>query len=93
MRRTGPNQATRNIVYGRDQMRCQLEGCPDGPHQIQHRRARGMGGSTAEDVNSPANLVLLCEACHRHVEAHPEGALATGFRVRQGKDPEGDGNG
>lgn len=86
-RNTGPDQATRDVVYGRDRMTCQLQGCTDGPFEIQHRRARGMGGSTAADVNSPANLVLLCEACHRHVEAHPTGAEATGFRVRQGKDP------
>jgi hypothetical protein len=87
MRSTGPDKKTRDIVYGRDLMRCQLQGCTDGPFEIQHRRARGMGGSRAEDINSPANLVLLCATCHRHIEAHPVGAESAGFRVRQGKDP------
>lgn len=89
MRYTGPNAATRQAVYDRDLVTCQRCGAMDGPFVIHHRRPRAMGGSTRPDVNSMANLILLDESCHAEVESHRERAVAEGFLVRQGMDPEG----
>lgn len=36
--------------------------------EIQHRRARGMGGSRAYDTNLLSNLLILHGPCHRAVE-------------------------
>lgn len=50
-----------------------------------------MGGTRRGDVNSPANLVLLCGSattgCHGWVEAHPGEAARLGFRLGQWADP------
>ena len=41
---------------------------------IQHRKARGMGGTNDPSINSPANLIVLCGSgttgCHGH--HHPD---------------------
>lgn len=64
-------------------------------YSLQHRRARGMGGSRRRDTNSPVNLVALCGSattpggCHQWVEAHPDYAIVDGWRVPQGIDPVG----
>jgi hypothetical protein len=39
--------------------------------EVQHRRAQGMGGTSLEEANSLANLLLLHGACHRWVESRP----------------------
>ena len=93
MRRTGPNQATRLLVANRDHWRCVRCGCDlsDGSGNLQHRRARGMGGTRRSDVNAPHNLILLCGSgttgCHGHVETHREEARRAGWAVPQSADP------
>lgn len=88
-RNTGPTSTTRQLVHARARMQCELCGRSVAwePKEIQHRRARGMGGSSQADTNSPTNLLLLCRPCHQHVEAHPDEARDTGYRVDQGTDP------
>jgi hypothetical protein len=58
---------------------------------IQHRKARGMGGSTDPAKNMPASLLSLCGSgttrCHGWVEAHPAAAADLGYRVAQHEDP------
>lgn len=87
-RYTGPDARTRGLVYERDFYCCQWCGNLDcGPLQLQHRRARGMGGSRLEDTNSPSNLVTIGEPDHAFIERKRDLARAFGFNVRQGVDP------
>lgn len=50
-----------------------------------------MGGSSALDTNSPANLLLLCgtgtTGCHGWIESNRTKALERGWLVLQGQDP------
>lgn len=94
---SGPTPATRRLVIERDSTHgvphCQWCGAPigSGEYSLQHRRARGMGGSRDASTNLAANLVLMCgtgtTGCHGHVESHPREALDRGFRVSQGATP------
>ena len=92
---TGPSRATRTLVWDRDGGACGWCGRPvyEGDHSLQHRRARGMGGTRRADANSPANLVLVCGSattgCHGHIEANPQEAARRGFRIGQWQDPSG----
>lgn len=66
-------------------------GTPYGEHSIQHRRARGMGGTKDPLASSVANGVLLCGSattgCHGRVESNPAWATDHGYRIPQGADP------
>lgn len=98
-RDTGPTPAQRALVAERAAYACELCGRAlveaDGgwvvTHSFHHRQARGMGGSSRPDVNSPANILLLCgtgtTGCHGFVEAHRTSAEAEGWLVRHGQDP------
>lgn len=57
--------------------------CNAAGQEIQHRRARGAGGTRRVNANSPANLILLCRDCHQHTESYPNEALDRGLRVPQ----------
>lgn len=46
-----------------------------------------MGGSKDPLTNTPANGVLLCTDCHRHIESQRDEGLEQGWLVRQGVDP------
>lgn len=62
-------------------------------YSIQHRRARGAGGSQLPDTNAPQNGIAMCgsgagdSGCHSYVESHRDEARDHGWAVRQGKDP------
>jgi hypothetical protein len=89
-RNTGPDKATRELVSERDGWRCLRCGESYDPwpgFQLHHRRPRGSGGSTADDVNSPANIVTLHSQCHDWAESRRAHARADGFLVPQGMDP------
>lgn len=68
-----------------------------GPGQegtAHHRRPRGKGGTRQTDVDSLANLLLLCGGalggvcgCHGGVEASRTEAFTRGWLVHQGTDP------
>lgn len=85
-RATGPDQATRDAVYGRDGWCCALCGTSDGPFSVHHRLPRGRGGD-----NRLSNLVLLCDfgGCHDTVvESARANATLSGWLVRTGFDPQ-----
>ena len=83
----------RQLVLERDGYRCARCGrhIHNGPYSLQHRKARGMGGTKDPAINSPANLVTLCgdgvRGCHGLIEANREEAREKGFTVRQTQDP------
>jgi len=98
---TGLARAMRHLVIARDLcrcVRCGISVCdpetftPWHQFSLQHRRARGAGGSKNPLTNSPVNLIVLCGTgtteCHGWVESHRIKAQHLGFAVAQWQDPE-----
>lgn len=60
---------------------------------LQHRRARGMGGSRRQDTNEPQNGIVLCGSatsaggCHQWVESNRLAARDHGWAIWQSEDP------
>lgn len=95
-RDTGPDEATVQLVLVRDKHSCVV--C-DGPvngergrdWSVQHRRARGSGGSRRPDTNQPQNLLILCGSattgCHGDVESQRADSIMHGWACHQIDDP------
>jgi hypothetical protein len=76
---------------------CEACGAWLGEHggEIQHRDARGMGGSKDPVTNSAANGALLCghgaapirSGCHGACEDNDRDMLGMGFWLEEGQDP------
>ena len=82
----------REIVKARAGERCERCGTNWSEFwSIHHRRPRGMGGSKRAEINSPANLILLCGSgttgCHGWIESNRAQAYEDGLLVRSGVDP------
>jgi hypothetical protein len=80
----------RAIVYARSDGRC--AGCGrSSPLTVQHRRARGMGGTRRREVGEHPNGVALCGSgttgCHGWAEANPRDAELLGWALDAGADP------
>lgn len=86
MARSGPNSATRALIWDRDRYSCRR--CGRVGEQIHHRHPRKMGGTNRAWVNEPANLVLLCYRCHQWVELHREKATEEGWLLPEGYGPQ-----
>jgi DEAD/DEAH box helicase domain-containing protein len=74
----GPNwPKQRDLSRARDGFRCQICGTPEGDkaHHVHHKIPFRMF-ETVEQANQLANLITLCNSCHRKVE--------TAVRVRSG---------
>ncbi|MFJ1539349.1 hypothetical protein ACIODS_12470 [Micromonospora chalcea] len=94
---TGPDAATVALVIERDRgccVRCGRHvagGVRGRDFSIQHRRARGAGGTRRADTNMPQSLIVLCGSattgCHDHVERNRVEARGFGWAVRQSDDP------
>lgn len=83
---TGPVQSTRELVWTRDEGRCVLCGVGLLGRQsaVHHRRNRGSGGSSDPAINSPANLLSVCDgpgSCHEWIGASPAEAYEAGYMV------------
>lgn len=80
---------TRVVILSRDQ--CCVACGSSWELTIQHRRARGMGGSKDPATRSPANGLALCGSgttgCHGWTEANPAQATFLGWRVNQWGNP------
>lgn len=89
MRRTGPDDCTREVVTTRALWACERCGgaVSQGSCQIHHRKPRGAGGTSNPVTNSPANLLLLCNECHLWVERNRTEAYEQGWLVRREHDP------
>jgi 5-methylcytosine-specific restriction endonuclease McrA len=85
VRYTGPDNKTRSIVKARDGgcVRCDTV-CPT---HIHHRKPRRAGGTSDRAINSPANLVSLCPACHSQIESWRQLGYQTGYLLHANDDP------
>ena len=92
VKNTGPTNLDRDLVMQRDELRCARCGKDVGfyigePYSLQHRRAKGAGGTSDPRRNLPSNLVLLCGSatspggCHLFCEQRNAEAEADGFVV------------
>ena len=72
-----------------DNARCEATGVWLGRYggEIQHRDARGMGGTSLPVTNSIVNAVLLSTEAHRLAESRDPLLNAQGFWLRNGEDP------
>lgn len=90
---TGPDRNTRDLVIVRDEGRCACCGtvAVKGDHNLQHRCARGAGGTSDLAINSPANLVILCGSpitkCHGRAESRADEMREWGFWLHRVEDP------
>lgn len=92
---TGPDRATRELVLERDDWRCASCGLPiiGQQYSLQHRRARGLGGSSDPAANRPSNLLTLCGSatspggCHLAAEQRGARSRDLGYRVESWQDP------
>lgn len=91
MTRTGPNKATTDTVWTRDDHCCVRCGKPlrrdvFGTWSLQHRLPRGRGGD-----NRLSNLALACGSattgCHGWMESQRLAAYDAGYLIRTGHDP------
>jgi hypothetical protein len=75
-----------------DEARCESCGVWLGRYggEIQHRLARGSGGSRSAVVNGISNAALLCWFHHALAESRDSGMRELGFWIRSGKGPEHD---
>lgn len=86
----------RQTIIDRDHMLCQRCGrqadATAHGYSMQHRNARGMGGTSDPRLARPSNGILLCGSgttgCHGWVEANPEAAERLGLAVPSWADPE-----
>lgn len=66
-------------------------GCGRPDVTCQHRRARGMGGTSAPYIASPVNGLALCGSgttgCHGWAEHHPVDSTLLGWRLEHGQHP------
>jgi hypothetical protein len=75
-------------IRERAQGRCEAGGEWVGSGgEIQHRRARGRGGSRDPVTSSAANGGLLCRPCHAACEAREEHLHAAGWWIWSWQDP------
>lgn len=87
-RDTGPSRQVRELVLARDGLTCVCCGQWTGwSRNLQHRKARGMGGTTDPMANSPVNLLNMTPECHQRVERRGTEDHAKGYWLRQDEDP------
>lgn len=97
---SGPTKKVREQVIRRDGGQCVVTGqflvdpdtlVPFLQFSLQHRRARGAGGSKDPVTNSPENLILVegtaTTGVHGRIESDREWARQHGYAVPQWQDP------
>jgi hypothetical protein len=93
-RDTGPSRKVRKLVLERDDYCCVCCGKSviGQVYSLQHRDARGSGGTSDPMANSPVNLVTMLgdglTGCHGRVELREDPADGRkGYRLDAGQDP------
>lgn len=86
---TGFPKDVQDIILARSSGMCEvmLPCCTFQAVEIQHRRARGAGGTRRPETNYPSNGLAVCRPCHSFIESHPLVALEKGWRVPQSLSP------
>lgn len=74
---------TIDVLMVRSDGNCEgaLDGCTVLGTDLHHRRPRGMGGTSLDEVAGPANGLVLCRACHRWCEEHLQQARDLGLSI------------
>ena len=82
-RATGFPLSVIEIVLERAEGRCEvaMSGCTVLPVDMQHRRARGGGGTSRDNTNVPSNALACCRHCHTWVEHNLREAGEYGWSV------------
>jgi len=79
-------KAVRIAAMKRDRWTCQ--NCGRAACDVQHRDARGMGGTSDPAIAfGMANQVSLCRPCHARAEKRDAEMHANGFWLEPGEDP------
>lgn len=97
-RNTGPSGKVVAQIAQRDEWSCfrcggSCHGRRGVDWSVQHRRARGMGGTRRPDANEPQNLILLCGSatspggCHLRVEQRHASDASAGWGIKQSENP------
>ncbi|GAA4627011.1 hypothetical protein GCM10023196_037560 [Actinoallomurus vinaceus] len=91
---TGPADKIRALILERDGHRCASCGTAIRGrwYSLQHRNARGMGGTSDPLANSPVNLITLCVSatspgCHLACERRHPDMHEAGFWLWDSQDP------
>ena len=93
-RDTGPTKTTRRLVLARDRYACVCCGRSvlDQPYSLQHRVARGVGGTSDPAINYPENLLTMLgtgtTGCHGRVESRSDpDDRKNGYWLHRGESP------
>ncbi len=87
---SGFPQSVKELILARSSGMCEVmvdNLCTYTAQDIQHRRARGMGGSKRADTNTAAAGIAVCRACHRYLESRPLDAEANGWVIPNNRRP------
>lgn len=85
-RDTGFSPPVRAIIHARSGGRCEYW-CSDRAIEVQHRRARGAGGTTWPGINLPSNGLDLCRHHHAWAETRDLVAKQAGLWVSRYDNP------
>jgi hypothetical protein len=94
-RGTGPDRSTRELTLERDDYTCACCGNSiyGRQYSLQHRLARGMGGTSDPAANRPSNLITLCGSatspggCHLACEERAARLNGLGFWLKNHQRP------
>lgn len=81
------DKQTREIVFLRAKMRCEMCGSQCRVAHFHHRRPRGMGGTRRIESSRASNCLFVHPRCHAEIESSRERALVNGWLVRQVDSP------
>ena len=87
---SGFPQRVKELILARSSGMCEVmidNLCTYHAVDLQHRRARGSGGSKRADTNTAANGLAVCRPCHRHLEGRPFDAEANGWVIPNNRRP------
>lgn len=87
---SGFPQRVKELVLARSSGMCEVmvdNLCTFHAVDLQHRRARGSGGSKRVDTNTAANCLACCRACHRYAESRAADAEANGWVIPNNRRP------
>lgn len=87
-RPSGFSAHVKSLALKRSEGACEvgLPGCTVQGQDLQHRRARGAGGSRRPDTNEVSNALVVCRSCHNRIEAREAYADVNGWWLPQWTD-------